>query len=596
MLNRRAFLLASGLAGTAALTTSGFAGATSGSGNSSALGQSALGRFDMPYSGFAPDTPLRTGSPAELGLNEQVIARTLNQVAGYAEPASGTPMYPGAVTLFAHHGTVCTHEATGWALRYADRSGTELPVAERVPMRPDTIFDMASISKLFTTLVALQLLEEGSIELDKPVAEYLPEYGNGGKETISPKMLLTHTAGLPADPDPPLWQGYPDIPARERAILGAKVKTKPGSAYEYSDLSMLSMQLLIQRVTGADLDDQVNDRVIQPLGLRDTGYNPDPSRKPRIAPTEYEVGEETSKRGLVWGEVHDDNAWSLGGVAGHAGVFSTARDMAVIAQMLLAGGVYNGTRLMSKSTTELVFTNFNTAFPDDSHGLGFELDQMFYMGALSGPKTAGHTGFTGTTLVIDRTSRSVAILLTNRVHPNREGASINPARQAAATGLARAMRVPPRSGSDYWTSQIGDQAEATLTTVPLRTSGQPVKVRFETFVDSESSDPLALEYSTNSKRWTPAKLRAKGPGAPSGEVTALAGHGHRQWWRVQAELPEAGSAPNIQLRWRYTTDKQYTGRGVCIEQAVVSNTAGTLLDLDRNPDAVHAVGWRKTLD
>ncbi|WP_020497207.1 serine hydrolase [Sciscionella marina] len=588
MLDRRTFLLASGLAGTAALTAGSLpAVATSGS--------SALGRFDLPQSGFAPATTrLRHGSPAGLGLDSHTIAETLRAVTGYTQPDNGIPLFPGAVTLLAHHGTILAEEPTGWALRYADREGTELPVASRIPMHADTIFDMASISKLFTTLVALCLLEEGAIALDTPVAKYLPGYETGGKAPITPKMLLTHTAGLPPDPKPTLWQGYPDIPARKKAILATKIKTEPGTAYEYSDLSMLSMQLLIEHVTGTSLDHQVHKRVVRPLGLRDTGYNPSPRLRERIAPTEYEVGEGSSNRGLVWGQVHDENAWSLGGVAGHAGVFSTAHDMAVIAQMVLNGGTYAGTRVLSEETAELIFTNVNTAFPDDAHGLGFELDQMFYMGALSSPETAGHTGFTGTTLVIDRLSRSIALLLTNRVHPNREGDSINPARQRVATGLARAMRVPPVAGNDYWTSQIGDDSTATLTTVPFDTGLRSAVLEFHAFVDTEVSDPLTVEFSTDAgKTWTPRAVTASGPGAPEGSVPSLSGHGHRRWWRVTASIPEAARAPRMQVRWRYTTDKQYTGRGVCVDKALMYTGRQKLFDLEHDPGAVTGDGWAR---
>ena len=165
--------------------------------------------------------------------------------------------------------------------------------------------------------------------------------------------------------------------------------------------------------------------------MGDTGYNP--TDKERTAATEYQTA---PPRGLVWGEVHDENAWSLGGVAGHAGVFSTADDLAVLAQALLNGGTYRGHRILDRKSVELLVTNFNEAFPGDAHGLGFELDQRWYMDALSGPRTAGHTGYTGTSIVIDFDSRSFAILLTNRVHPSREWGSNNQARREWAHGLA----------------------------------------------------------------------------------------------------------------------------------------------------------------
>ena len=141
---------------------------------------------------------------------------------------------------------------------------------------------------------------------------------------------------------------------------------------------------------------------------------------------------------MVRGSVHDENAWSLNGVAGHAGVFSTADDLAVLAQTIINGGAYGGTRILSEDSVDALLHNENAAFPGNSHGLGFELDQMWYMDGLSGPETAGHTGYTGTSIVIDRASRSFVILLTNRVHPSRSWGSNNPARRAVARDMALA--------------------------------------------------------------------------------------------------------------------------------------------------------------
>ena len=165
--------------------------------------------------------------------------------------------------------------------------------------------------------------------------------------------------------------------------------------------------------------------------MEDTGYNP-PTGHVRAA-TEYQTA---PPRGMVRGEVHDENAWSLGGVAGHAGVFSTADDLAILSQALLDGGTYGGHRILDPSSVELLVTDFNQAFPGDSHGLGFELDQRWYMDALPAPRPPGHTGYTGTSVVIDFASRSFAILLTNRVHPSPR----------LGLGQHRSPRVGPRPG------------------------------------------------------------------------------------------------------------------------------------------------------
>jgi hypothetical protein len=346
----------------------------------------------------------------------------------------------------------------------------------------------------------------------------------------------------------------------------------------------MTLGFLVEQLTGSALDKIVHDRITQPLGMSDTGYHPTGSKLDRVAATEYETN---PPRGLVRGQVHDENAWALGGVSGHAGIFSTAGDMAVLAQTILNGGSYRGVRLLSPGTVQQMLTNYNQAFPGDDHGLGFELDQMFYMGALSSPVTAGHTGFTGTTLVIDPESRSIAILLTNRVHPTRNWGSINLARETWATSLARAMAVRPVHGPDAWYSDIGNLGTATLTTPALHPTGA-TRVGFDAFVDTEVSDPLVLESSADGVTWQPVPLQATGPGAPEGAVTALSGHGRRSWWRVTAELPAAGQ---VILRWQYTTDTSYTGRGVSVDGVRVTSTNGILLDSEHPSLSLSAVGW-----
>lgn len=551
--------------------------------------QPDAGRFDRPQQGFAPaNTVLRDGSPAGVGLDAAPIEAAEQFLHSWTQndPATGHPHFSGAVGLLAHDGVVVDQYATGQALRYADATGTELPADQQVPMRTDTIFDMASITKLFTSIAVMQLAEAGQLDVGAPVARYLPEFATNGKQDVTVEQLLTHTSGLDADPTPSLWQGYADIPARRKAVLDSPLIHQPGTAYLYSDLNLMTLGFLVEQLTGRPLDQVVHDRITQPLGMADTGYDPPASKLGRIAATEYETD---PPRGLVRGQVHDENAWALGGVSGHAGIFSTARDMAVLAQTILNGGSYRGARILRPDTVEQMLTNYNQAFPGDSHGLGFELDQMFYMGALSSPVTAGHTGFTGTTLVIDPESRSIAILLTNRVHPTRNWGSINLARETWATALARALAVRPVHGPDAWFSGIGNAATATLTT-PVLQPGGPSRVEFAAFVDTEGTDPLVLESSADGVTWQPVPLQAAGPGAPAGAVTALSGHGPRSWWRVAAQIP---AAKQVILRWRYTTDSSYTGRGVLVDGVRVTSTNGTLLDGERQYSSLSAVGWAR---
>jgi hypothetical protein len=236
-----------------------------------------------------------------------------------------------------------------------------------------------------------------------------------------------------------------------------------------------------------------------------------------------------------------------------------------------------------------MLTNYNEAFPNNPHGYGFELNQLWYMGALAGPRTAGHTGFTGTDVVIDPASRSFAILLTNRVHPSRSWGSINIARETLATGLAKSLAVRPQRGRDSWYSGIGDASSASLTTVDLHPRG-PVRVNFDAFVDTESTDRLVLEATTDGQTWTTVPLSARGRGAPDETVNSLGGYGHRAWWRVEAELPHAAV---ITLRWRFATDARYTGRGVHLDEIVVTDRGRTLLNGEKEPHKLQPEGWQR---
>jgi CubicO group peptidase (beta-lactamase class C family) len=387
----------------------------------------------VPDIRFTPGRTLRFGSARDVGLRPGPVADIASDAARFMKQRR----YPGAVVLAARDGVIVAHHAMGHALRYSDDKPTELPPERRIAMRPDTIFDIASLSKLFTSVVAVRQLELGTLSLNAPVASYLPEFGERCKDHITIRQLLTHTSGL--RPDLPFHK-Y-ETRAEQRALLySEEPRATPGRAYIYSDLNFIALQFVLEKVTGRPLDALVRDGITRPLGMTDTGYKPAGARRSRVAATENQhVPPARVDRGLVWGQVHDESAWALGGVAGHAGVFSTARDLATLAQMLLNGGRYGQARVLSEDSTRLLFTDFNRKFPEHSHGLGFELDQRRYMDRLASPVTAGHTGFTGTSLVIDPRSHAFVILLTNRVHPSREWSGVNPARRAVARDLADAI-------------------------------------------------------------------------------------------------------------------------------------------------------------
>ena len=537
--------------------------------------------FSKPFTGFAPaNTVLRDASPAGVGLDPAPIREAVERIRGHEQaPNGGHPLYAGAVALMGHGGAVVARDASGHALRY-ENATTELSREQWVPMREDTVFDLASVSKLFTSIAAVQLIEDGGVALEAPVAAYLPEFAANGKETVTVRHLLTHTSGFTSWL--PLYSRYPDKAARIQAVMDQPLKSPPGSTYLYSDLNLITLGVLVERVSGTTLDAFVRDRITTPLGMSDTGYNP--ADRARTAATEYQS---TPPRGMVWGEVHDENAWSLGGVAGHAGVFSTADDLAVLAQTLLNGGVYDGVRILSRKSVAALITNFNEDFPGDDHGLGFELNQRWYMDALSGPRTAGHTGYTGTSLVIDFASHSFAILLTNRVHPSRSWGSINGPRREWAQGLAMAMGVRPREGDTAWFAGGRDAATATLT-APVDVPGGGARLAFDLFLDTEETDLLTVETSRDGgETWRAVPMVLRDRGETLESDGAVSGSGARRWVQARADL-----GPGEQLlRWRYTTDGAYQGRGVVVDGVLVRGPGGVVLDGEKTPEVFSAEGW-----
>lgn len=352
------------------------------------------------------------------------------QAARTTPVAPGAPLVPGAVGLLAVGADVLTVHATGSAVLYDDH-GAPLPERARTPMRPDTVFDVASLTKLFTATVAMQQVETGLLDLDRPVAGYLPDFAAGGKAEVTVRQLLTHTSGL--EWWLPLWRDWPDRASRIRAALTNPLATPQGE-FVYSDLNLVTLGVLLEKLGGASLDVLVRDGITVPLGMTDTGFGAQLGHVPleRFAATEIE---NDAGRGMVRGEVHDENAWSLGGVAGHAGLFSTADDLLRFTQVFTG----HDPRILNEDSVNAMTSNLNPELPDDAHGIGFEIDQPRYMGELSGPCTIGHTGFTGTSLVADLTSGATAILLTNAVHPRRPEASINALRARWATAAARSV-------------------------------------------------------------------------------------------------------------------------------------------------------------
>ncbi|PWI43256.1 serine hydrolase domain-containing protein [Streptomyces sp. ICBB 8177] len=352
-------------------------------------------------------------------------------------PPSGAgrahPWCSGVVALAGRGEDVVCHEAAGWAVRYAsydettDR-GVELPRERWLPVRRDTVFDLASLTKLFTAIAVMREAERGTLELDAPVARGLPEFGAHRKQDVTVRQLLAHTSGL--RPELAFW-AEPTASARRGLLWREEPLTAPGAAYLYSDLNFLAAQFLLERVTGRPLDVLVREGITGPLDMRDTRFAPPSAWLPRIAATEDQRGPwGRLERGMVHGTAHDENAFAFGGVAGHAGLFSTAADLGRLCAALLDGG--RGV-LRPESVAEMFADH---GVPGRPHGLGFDLGQPWLTGGLSGPRTASHTGFTGTSLVIDPVSGVYVILLANAVHPVRTWRRGNAPRAAVADRLA----------------------------------------------------------------------------------------------------------------------------------------------------------------
>ncbi|MCX4701311.1 MULTISPECIES: serine hydrolase [Streptomyces] len=369
---------------------------------------------------------LRSDTPERAGLDAEELRQLVQQVRDLTE--GERPWAAGAVVVAGRGPVIAVEEAAGWAVRYASYDpgtdlGVELPPDARVPMTVDTPFDLASLTKLFTSVAAVQQIERGTLGIDARVGAYLPDFRAAAEHGITVRELLTHTSGL--RPELPLYDRADD--AERLAMLRAEPPIGVPGTYTYSDLNLLLLQHVLERITGRTLDVLVHDGITRPLGMTATCFGPCPG----AAATEYQKRPwAKADRGMLRGVVHDENAWALGGVAGHAGLFSTGRDLAVFCRALLAGGAYGPARILGPDFVELLMT---------PPGLGFALDQPWFMGELAGRGAAGHTGFTGTSLVLDQATDTFLVLLANTVHPRRRVPDSRP-RAAAGTRVARAVR------------------------------------------------------------------------------------------------------------------------------------------------------------
>ncbi|MEO2184943.1 MAG: serine hydrolase, partial [bacterium] len=341
--------------------------------------------------------------PEEMGIKSKILNQLLDK-------AVQDNAWPGGVLLASKDGKIFFKEAFGYH--------TYKKIRET---RTSDIFDLASITKVIvTTSAIMKLYEEGKIQLDDPVVKYLPEFKGkqrnhfDQKSKITIRNLITHTGGLA-----PFKQFYlmdSSIEGRLDSLYNSDPETKIGEKVVYSDIGLIMLGKLVENVSGVSLDKYVDSLIFQPMGMISTLYNPPKEKLHRIVPTEIS---DQYRIGLIHGEVHDENAHSIGGVAGHAGLFSTARDLARFSQMMLNKGIYGWTRIFKTETVDL-FTQRANIVEGSSRCLGWDSpDGEASGGEYLSDKSFGHTGYTGTSLWIDPENQITVILLTNAVHPNR---------------------------------------------------------------------------------------------------------------------------------------------------------------------------------
>lgn len=347
----------------------------------------------------------------------------LNEIDLLMEDAIEKEIFAGATVLVAHKDRIVYHRSFGHAVKYVDERKTL--VKEPVDAKNDTIYDLASISKIFTAMAIMKLVDDGQLDLDAPVSHYLPSFRTPEKESITVRQLLTHTSGLPASI--PLNSQMLSQKDHLTRLQNVKPVAKPGDKVIYSDVGYIVLGQLIEQVSGMSLDQYMNQYIFQPLQLKSTRFQPPKSQRMKIAATEVQRG---LGRGLVWGEVHDENAWILNGVAGHAGIFGTAEDLWKVAKSFLPSNA--SSPVLSREVALSMGRPFTKGIKGSTRGLGFEWGQEWYMGPFAKEGAFGHTGFTGTSFFIAPKQEIVVILLTNRVHPVRNGPSINPIRKELA--------------------------------------------------------------------------------------------------------------------------------------------------------------------
>ncbi|HYE14190.1 MAG TPA: exo-beta-N-acetylmuramidase NamZ domain-containing protein [Pyrinomonadaceae bacterium] len=389
----------------------------------------------LAFAGQALAAGLPAAVPAKVGMS----AKHLAFIDAAVNEAVERKELPGAVVLVARRGGVV------WRKAYGARS----LVPEREAMTVDTVFDAASLTKVVATATSMMILvERGELRLSDPVSRFIPELKGEGREKITIEHLLTHRSGYAPDFDlREQWQGYDEMLKR---LYAEPLRSAPGARFVYSDIGMIALGEVVRRVSGQPLDEFARRNIFVPLGMLDTGFRPGARLLPRVAPTESVRGMRSYLGGtgaqgaegerMLRGEVHDPTANRMGGVAGHAGLFTTADDLAVFCQMILRGGEYGGARILSPLSVAEMTRPRQVTEDGGARGLGFDINTSFSTnrGDLYPVGSFGHTGFTGTSVWIDPASESFVVFLSNRVHPDGRG-DVGPLRARVANIAAGAI-------------------------------------------------------------------------------------------------------------------------------------------------------------
>ncbi|MBV8818300.1 MAG: serine hydrolase, partial [Acidobacteriaceae bacterium] len=358
--------------------------------------------------------------------HETLSTDTYAPVDAIINEAVNTNLIPGAVLIIGHNGQVI----------YRKAYGSRALIPQREPMTVDTIFDAASLTKVVaTTPSIMKLFEAGKIRIDDPVTKYLPDF-QGGKSDITIRLLMTHFSGMPPDLElSPRWTGY-DTGIQK--ALNTKPTAPPGARFVYSDINFVLLGEIVHRLSGQTLADFSRQNVFLPLGMNETRFLPSDTLRARIAPTEIDADTGKPLRGVV----HDPTSRYMGGIAGHAGVFTTADDLAKYAQMWLGLGEANGVRIFQPMTVQKFTEPATPADQPILRALGWDMDSPFSSnrGELYPIGSFGHTGYTGTEMWMDPRTDSFIIFLTNVVHPHH-GKSLSSLRSRIATAVAASFGI-----------------------------------------------------------------------------------------------------------------------------------------------------------